>query len=577
MVRRGFKQAFSRIARRPLLRVAAYSVPTLASWLSCRDALGCAPLGPVWETPETIFLINANSFATSGMLPGLPLTAEQSRFWIQWAASQWTERTDSAFFNRYIGDTTAHGSNCGGVPDGWNEVDAQFPCREPGCTSLAHHAGYFIGPHFIESDICVYGNSMNPPPPSQTGWTVTSPVAAGRQDFVGTLVHEFGHWLGLAHTNNTVMHPDALSGTMNRYPFGDDIDCVRNLYPSVAFNSNRYWSVMPPSGGFSVPRLVGSGADSHFSANGAVGSSSSGGNFFVVTAVGTDFNSVRFTRAPHPVNPSSPGWTTSFLSPQRTRRPVSIGSVQQGGTGSWAAAWTVEEMFTFNPNGFRIARSPDAFQTVPGIVTLGAGSWALPHEPAIAYDINSGRWVVLFVISNATTHNRIFARTSFDRINWTPHQDLGYATIDAPDVSCGLATHCTLTFAAGGVVDPTAVSAQFNINSATGNITVTSSRQSTYAHVPRTPTVTSARNTIGNAYWFVGVPLPYPNYFGAESVNYYGNHGIVNAINPPMLDPLQTVTPPHVAGNPTLEGYHRGDVVSDPFTIDSVYYISGHY
>ncbi|OKH56189.1 matrixin family metalloprotease [Scytonema sp. HK-05] len=63
-------------------------------------------------------------------------------------------------------------------------------------------------------------------------WTVNVPVPAGGWDLITIAAHEFGHSLGLDHTNiaNALMFPTFPPGSLHRFLAQDDIDGIQSIY-----------------------------------------------------------------------------------------------------------------------------------------------------------------------------------------------------------------------------------------------------------------------------------------------------------------------------------------------------------
>jgi hypothetical protein len=130
---------------------------------------------------------------------------------------------------RYVdaGTTTAFASaECLSTePDGVNSVRFSYllPYGVLGstCTITARDAGG--ARHIVEFDMQFDGT---------TDWSVADSTPHGEYDLKSTVLHEFGHALGLGHSGvpGAVMQPEIGSGEQVRTPTSDDIAAVRALY-----------------------------------------------------------------------------------------------------------------------------------------------------------------------------------------------------------------------------------------------------------------------------------------------------------------------------------------------------------
>jgi hypothetical protein len=502
---------------------------------------------------------------------------------IQWASSQWRERTDANFFLLFGNDTADRATFCGGASDGLNQVDVTGGCLEPACTTWAVLQPYVnSNSDMVEADLCVFRPGATTG--GQTGWAITTPIAPMKKDLIGLLVHEFGHMIGLDHTANTVMDSPSfgVGNTRARYPYGDDIDCSYPKWGSV--NCTRYVSKLPPqpATAFQNPQQVGGGSDAHFTSTAAVGADNSGQAWFVSGALHPNFNFLRFTRTQHPVT-ASPTWQGSLIGGS-SRRPPSIASRPiADSVHLWGAAWTNEEQ-TAAPNGMTVAASSDMFQTVSSIKSLfdgglgGSPASFVPQEPALFYDSNTQRWGILFVRSDGTFDDELFATTSTDLVNWTPMQDLGFQTLDAPSASCVPFSYCTATFLKSYVLDPTIVTKSFTINPSTGAIVWGSSRSSAFSPVPRNAGITASRSGVAGQpstqMWLMAITREAGTSIMDLSMPKYRIYARMDIPDPPGIYGGDNFLLPGHPGELNLYSNHRANIVSDPWAVDWSYIIS---
>lgn len=136
-------------------------------------------------------------------------------------ATSWGN-TGANFSFTSLGASSAGTGACSGSLDGANTV------------GWAHQSGSVL------AVTCTwYSNTGNPKPAIEFDmefdpdwdWTLGTPTGI---DLESVSVHEFGHALGLGHTNvsGAVMYPSYSSGTINRTPRQDDIDGIIAIYGS---------------------------------------------------------------------------------------------------------------------------------------------------------------------------------------------------------------------------------------------------------------------------------------------------------------------------------------------------------
>jgi hypothetical protein len=240
----------------------------------------------------------------------------------------------------------------------------------------------------------------------------------------------------------------------------------------------------------------------------------------------------------------------------------------------WGAAWTVEEQ-TATPNGIKVVASPSAFTSISSTVTLGGGSWFVPQEPALFFDVNTQRWGLLFVRSDGTFDDELFAKTSLDLVNWTADQDLGVQTLDAPSASCVPIGFCTATWLTTAL-DPKIATKSFTINPSTGQIVLGSSRTSAIFPIPRNAGITASRvaanpGTYQN--WLMAITREASGIIDLSTPK-YRIFARQDTADPPGIYGGDNFLVPGHPGDANLFSNHRANIVSDPWDVDWSYIIS---
>lgn len=257
-----------------------------------------------WPTPQFAFRINSSNFVS--LIPGIPLSEGEWRAWIFYALSRWNVSTGLDWDPVYQGTSTQNG--CTQFPDGENTIDATINCVDAACMTLAIVRRYRSDldlTQILEADLCVIA------PAPLTSWGITDgEINAGAIDIVGVLVHEFGHFLDLGHTLNTVMHPDLAAGRMDyRLPTWDDIEGARAVFPgTVTLDRARRWRRRDGSNSWSDETKIPS-SNQWIEPTGSIGWSSVNGDVVVVGGLGDSGFPVHLTRTAYPLDSGVSGTT----------------------------------------------------------------------------------------------------------------------------------------------------------------------------------------------------------------------------------------------------------------------------
>lgn len=171
-----------------------------------------------WPTPHATasFYLNLNSSQIDGGRVGG--SRSDFRNAIIAAANRWSGLANVDFALRYGGPSVATTTSYNGV----NEI--LFMHKGVKERAAAAEVWYKADQTIVEADIWI--NDDIP-------WDTTGTPAANEVDLQSALVHEFGHWLILAHTAQveSVMFPRLTAGTVKRELQGIDIAGISAIYP----------------------------------------------------------------------------------------------------------------------------------------------------------------------------------------------------------------------------------------------------------------------------------------------------------------------------------------------------------
>lgn len=457
-----------------VLLVCTIVSPAIAhAWTRNPDGIGGLPQAQ-WPSPQVQLRVNSGNFVSN--MP-FSLTEEEWQAWIFYALSRWNVTTGLEWQFQFEGATTSNG--CTQIADGENTIDAMSECVTPDCFIYAYVRRYRSSLDetvIIEADLCVSVSAAT------EGYGITDgEINTGRMDIIGVLTHEFGHFLDLGHTSNTVMLANAQAGSMEmRIPTVDDITGARTVYPGPStFDRTRRWRRRNGTNSWSGATDIPS-ANQWIDPTGAIGGSVGHGDVVVVTGHNPTSSPVHLSRADYPLGGSSV-WDNRTWSVSTLRRPA----VSAGGASSteWVAA-IKNPSFLNACSGLQVLRSSDAFDSGT-VVPLGD---CTNYAPALAYDVDSSRFILAYVdYAPEGDQNRIMFRTSSDGgATWTTRQDTNAATFESPAISCGANAGCMLTFVRAWVNPPTIVAMPVAFDSTTGLATLGSANSNVnfFQHAP---------------------------------------------------------------------------------------------
>ena len=421
--------------------------------------------GYLWPGGNFTYRINATSFQN---VSGLPLTAPQALYWVPHALNTWKERTgvgDNLTFT-YAGTSAAQNVACMNG-DTFNQVYVVNACvpGEPlgNCTTWAITQPWTVPgspSQLAETDICVYGAAVgaNSGNCSTGSYRLAMPMGPNDKDLFGLLTHEFGHALGLAHVDNTVMDAAALrcGNPLARFQYGEDVSSIRLVYGVDATRQRQWRESTAVNTWGPIDTAIPGTAYTHTHAG--VGRRGSGERV-IATRIGQDGNSIHFTGATYPIHSGS-SWTNLSYSGTNTWRPPDVAGRPASYSGSelWVSAWAPKLDRATDCIRLRAGSSTDGFSTIND-TPLNEHCGSI-HEPSITFDKASGRFIMLYTrhklpSDTISTMERIYAKTSTDGITWTSAQATGLYSIDTPDMACGpTGGTCMLTYLEGSSNDP---------------------------------------------------------------------------------------------------------------------------
>ena len=192
-------------------RKAALALSTFALvTASAVGLLGYVLSGPKWPTTEKLYYVNPAN---------LDVTESAASAAVQMGASAWSRDSNAAFAFAYAGPTTASAV----ANDRTNNV---FFRNESNGSTIAVCYYWYSGSQLLDADIMFYDGAFT--------FVAGTSGCSGGMFIEDVATHEFGHALGLGHTNvsNATMYPSIpYCNQDRRYLDPDDVAGVEALYP----------------------------------------------------------------------------------------------------------------------------------------------------------------------------------------------------------------------------------------------------------------------------------------------------------------------------------------------------------
>lgn len=398
-----------------------------------------------WNVGSIHYRINLDSFA--GLVTDTPVSADQWIWWINYAASNWRDRTGATLPLVYDGGTGA-----GWLDDGTSAVMATGSCSSSalGCDILAETD--LVWPWYsndlVEMDMRFYQSPG-------TTWSVRTLGSSSSTDFPAAAVHEFGHVHNLNHTPGGGVMNISQAATTARIPLDDEYNGALALYPNSEYPT-VYWRKLGAMGWGAETTSPGAGW-TRMNPTAAVGAGAGVGESWVVTGNWGTNKQVYFSRATLPLS-SSTNWTTRTAGSSRlSLRPPAI-AARKAGSPFWMAAWPMKWNLRTDPcPGASVLISGDGFLSGsfvdrPQVCTV--------HQVGLTFDPGSGRFVMIWVnrdLENSYNNDLVMASTSLDGVSWTSPKSLGFRAIDTPSIACSAAGQCLLAYGKSDQNDPVIV------------------------------------------------------------------------------------------------------------------------
>lgn len=462
------------------------------------------PGDPEWPNDTWSFYIDADSFDDYiDPQATLSLTESDYVWWVLYAASQWVVRGLADFEFDYQGTTS---SNCyGSIADG-NETNADGMSvvgSRPSCSTDCTDRGRMLPVElngygdFVEVDICMFSDGVT--------WDVESDLTDW--DLIGSLTHEFGHAMGLDHTEDTTMHGGGFGtgNTIRRFLTGDDADGVRSIYGTrtldeyllpFSMSTNAIGNIFSKPGALNLP------------AAGAI--ALDGGSWYTLRAtLNTSQNALFVDRTPYPANSGS-SWSNYSLAVSSWLPPALAANDHASDQTISIVLPGDYTLYTGTCNGITSWTSTNLFASATSTTT---GDICTSHSVGLAFDPGSDRWVLAYVglydngSVNEGRQSEIMMRTSSDGRTWSAMTELqtGFHTIDAPSIACNDTDGCVLSFADSSTDTPRPRNVAFHVGSSLeGYVPVIDSSQTESANfVARTPAmgVTSSGSFVQLLFW----------------------------------------------------------------------------
>ena len=436
--------------------------------------------GEHWTAGTYAYRVNLQSFVDNVNGNHLSLTKTDYSWWINAAAAVWHTRTGANVHFNYLGTTSSMCGPSGQANDGVNVIAAApaGDCWEndlgiADCGKFGYAYVYDDNIDDIEeADVCIFT-------PSAVEFDREGDLDSDSVDLAGLLTHEFGHTIGLAHTQpgvTSVMMSSLPRGNIAlRFPYGDDIAGARDLYGT--WSQSERWRHFNFTTG-AIGSANNHGGSINLAPAAAVGRNAVSSWNVVRAATAVDGDRVWFNNAAYPLGSTST-WSDRFWSIDTWHSPALASWDSDAGTNPFRMVVAFPAAFEHanDCNGVTFGISDNMWSNI----TYSTDTSICTNSPvALGFDTRSNRYIVAWLgmanpwsSSVGTENARLFMRSSTDGISFPAATEFDTALYagSAPSIACD-SLECVLTYVDVRTDYPRARNVEFTVSASDGKISL---------------------------------------------------------------------------------------------------------